>query len=370
VNTHSTASLPTGMNSSAIYVFLLLQWLLEAPRTVEDIQANYQEHPWCGKKISDDSIRIYLNTLRMLGCEIERPKGKNKFQYHLKGQPFSLQNPQNVANVLLKQFNQLETTTDTTVILQRYSAITAMLSYCGIPLSQWQQLKFPPLQTPSFLPNNGCGVTLPQLINYTQPFTTPLPKSVIITYEPPHFNTETDNEATSVTLAMPQKVIHTWEVIPGGLLHERGRLYWICLEIPSNPGNIGIKRLLRYDRICSIQPQKSISTTQQQRLTKVLKTYLDSLPTYRFLITCPVGINFKGLGFPQESFTLHPPEEAWFNSTTPQQHTYVYQVHTGLTFLLQQRLCAIVGTFTILEAPHAFKESIQQWLTETLQQYQ
>ena len=359
--------LPSGMNSSAIYLFLLLQWLLEAPHTIEELQDYYLQHPWCGKSLSDDSIRIYLNTLRMLGCEIERPSGKNNFHYHLKGQPFSLQNPQDIASILLKQFNQLEPTTNISVIVQRYTAITAMLSYCGIPLTQWQQLKFPPLEAHSFVATSSNGVTLQQLVSYTQQAIQKT-SSFRVEYLPPQYDDSTTHHALQQVSSSSSVVV--WEVIPVGLLQERGRLYWICLEVPEQPATLGIERMLRYDRIQSIEPTEV--THCKQPLNLFVEGYRNALPQYHFVITCPVGINFMGLGFPQEWFALHSSEQFMSNRTEPplQYLRYDYRVQTGLTFLLQQRLFAIPGIFTIIEAPNAFKQSVQQWFNETLKQYQ
>jgi len=63
---------------------------METPLTVEALNERFYNDPLIGCRLSTDSIWLYINTLKLLGCEIERPKGKNNFCYRLLSHPFGL----------------------------------------------------------------------------------------------------------------------------------------------------------------------------------------------------------------------------------------------------------------------------------------
>lgn len=78
------------MNSTAYRIFKLLQWLMESPMSVDAMNARFCEDPRIGKPVSSDSIWLYINTLKELGCRIRRPSVRNGFQYDMQSHPFGL----------------------------------------------------------------------------------------------------------------------------------------------------------------------------------------------------------------------------------------------------------------------------------------
>jgi hypothetical protein len=78
------------MNSTAYRIFKLLQWLVHSPLSVDALNRLFVEDPFIGKPLSNDSIWLYINTLKMLGCKIRRPSPRNNFQYELLSHPFGL----------------------------------------------------------------------------------------------------------------------------------------------------------------------------------------------------------------------------------------------------------------------------------------
>jgi predicted DNA-binding transcriptional regulator YafY len=78
------------MNSTAYRIFKLLQWLIQSPLSVEALNARFLSDPLIGKPVSNDSIWLYINTLKSLGCNIGRPSPKNNFQYEMISHPFGL----------------------------------------------------------------------------------------------------------------------------------------------------------------------------------------------------------------------------------------------------------------------------------------
>jgi WYL domain len=75
-------------NTTAFKTLYLLQCLAAKPMTREAIQAAFAAHPDIGKAPSEDSIGIYLNTLREIGCEIRRPSKQTQSCYVLTSHPF------------------------------------------------------------------------------------------------------------------------------------------------------------------------------------------------------------------------------------------------------------------------------------------
>lgn len=78
------------MNGTAYRIFKLLAWLMEGPLSVEALNQKFLADPVIGKTVSTDSIWLYINTLKALGCRIQRPCPKNNFQYDLLYHPFGM----------------------------------------------------------------------------------------------------------------------------------------------------------------------------------------------------------------------------------------------------------------------------------------
>ena len=82
---------------------LLLLWLLiQGPRTLDEIREEFTKLNIMEEAHSNDILRIDLNTLRAMGCEITHATAKTGFKYILKKHPFSLNiTPEEIA--LLKK---------------------------------------------------------------------------------------------------------------------------------------------------------------------------------------------------------------------------------------------------------------------------
>ncbi len=76
------------LNLTAYRIYKIFQWLRESPQTVGSINNRLALDPLLGKAVSEDSIWLYLNTLRAVGCEISRPTPSNGFQFVLQQHPF------------------------------------------------------------------------------------------------------------------------------------------------------------------------------------------------------------------------------------------------------------------------------------------
>lgn len=75
----------TGMRA-----LILLGLLMEAPRSLDEIREKFIEYNVMENHHSNDIIRIDLNTLRAMGCDISRSAKKTGFKHVLLEHPFSL----------------------------------------------------------------------------------------------------------------------------------------------------------------------------------------------------------------------------------------------------------------------------------------
>lgn len=83
----------------ALVVFALL---LESPKTFNEICEYFCQHPYLREKISIDTFRVYMNSLRRIGCEIKRFRDENKeSRYVIIKHPFELNiNPEQQQSIL------------------------------------------------------------------------------------------------------------------------------------------------------------------------------------------------------------------------------------------------------------------------------
>ena len=88
---------------------LLLLWLLiQAPRTLDEIREEFIKLNIIEPSHSNDILRIDLNTLRAMGCEITHATAKNGFKYILKKHPFLLNITQEEIALLKKIYKKIK----------------------------------------------------------------------------------------------------------------------------------------------------------------------------------------------------------------------------------------------------------------------
>ena len=80
----------SNLNSTAFRIFKLLEWLQEKPLSAEEMNQRFLNDPVIGKVVSSDTLWLYLNTLKALGCSIGRPSPTNVFTYKMHSNPFGV----------------------------------------------------------------------------------------------------------------------------------------------------------------------------------------------------------------------------------------------------------------------------------------
>ena len=79
------------MSFTGYKALLIFNLLTEAPKSYEEISNYIFNHPYLREKISIDTMRVYMNSLKRLGCEIKRIKGEDKIsRYYITEHPFEL----------------------------------------------------------------------------------------------------------------------------------------------------------------------------------------------------------------------------------------------------------------------------------------
>jgi predicted DNA-binding transcriptional regulator YafY len=76
---------------TAYRIISIFNLLLEAPCSERDINDRLQRDIIGARALSKDTICIYMNTLRAVGCLISRPSKNNGYKYVLKSHPFNLE---------------------------------------------------------------------------------------------------------------------------------------------------------------------------------------------------------------------------------------------------------------------------------------
>ena len=80
------------MSFTGYKALLIFNLLTESPKSYEEIKNYIYNHPYLREQISMDTMRVYMNSLKRLGCEIKRIKGEDKVsRYFISSHPFELQ---------------------------------------------------------------------------------------------------------------------------------------------------------------------------------------------------------------------------------------------------------------------------------------
>ncbi|MBQ2644807.1 WYL domain-containing protein [bacterium] len=80
----------------------ILIMLIDKPCSHLEIINALKEDEITKKSVSDDTLRITLNSLKTVGCDISRPSPKNNYKYILNSHPFNIKFSQKQISVLIK----------------------------------------------------------------------------------------------------------------------------------------------------------------------------------------------------------------------------------------------------------------------------
>lgn len=107
---------------------MLVGLLMKAPRSLEEIREAFIEMKIMEPEHSDDILRIDLNTLRTMGCEISRSSAKTGFKYVLQKHPFSLNLTHEDVSLLHKIYKKIKDNSDMSLLL-KYDELFKKLAF-------------------------------------------------------------------------------------------------------------------------------------------------------------------------------------------------------------------------------------------------
>lgn len=103
----------TGMRA-----LVLMGLLIVKPRSLEEIREEFINLQIMEESHSDDILRIDLNTIKIMGCEISRACKKTNFKYVLTKHPFALKITEEEIEILKKVYNLATQKADLRTILE------------------------------------------------------------------------------------------------------------------------------------------------------------------------------------------------------------------------------------------------------------
>lgn len=87
---------------------VLFALLTESPKSYEEVCEYFVNHKYLREKISIDTLRVYINTFKKLGCEIKRTKGEDKVsRYQIISHPFELSMNEDQMQSVIKVYKNL-----------------------------------------------------------------------------------------------------------------------------------------------------------------------------------------------------------------------------------------------------------------------
>lgn len=110
------------MSFTAFKTLLIFSLLLESPKSYQDIIEYFETHDFINEKISIDTIRVYINSLKRAGCVITKTKRAEGSKFILVSHPFELSIPQEQIKIISKVYKTISKTVDIAdlVLLEKF----------------------------------------------------------------------------------------------------------------------------------------------------------------------------------------------------------------------------------------------------------
>lgn len=95
------------MSLTGYRTLVILGLLIESPKSNNEINEYFFNHQYIKEKFSNDTLRIYINSLRAIGCEITRADKTNNGRYELISHPFDYDIPKSQIKALTKLYKSI-----------------------------------------------------------------------------------------------------------------------------------------------------------------------------------------------------------------------------------------------------------------------
>ena len=318
------------LNSTAYRIFKLLLWLMEEPLSVEQLNNKMQSDPLIEKTVSQDSIWLYLNTLRLLGCDISRPTRANGFKHTLNAHPFGFVLTDQDIELLTQVKLHADEYFDHEALRLFESALLTLLSHVASHEKEhrleafWQTTGLSPMQ--HHLPDETLLKQFDQWVQH--------------------------QALLSITYDSPVEGKETLEVLVHQLNYRRGLYYLQVLRLDRRE----TLSQLRVDRIL-----ECVELENCEVLRGELQLSLKESQVIRLVVPDLLLHEWPDLGIPQEVAYLEP--------ASMEPKGLQVTLYTQDWFRTCQQLLAH-GVAVRVESPSAFHDLYKQTLLDTLQHYE
>lgn len=95
------------MSFTAFKSLLVFSILLDGPKTYQEIRDIFLSQEYLNETFSIDTLRVYINSLERMGCEIKRDKKTEGSRYRLLKHPFEFEMPDDYVKQLIKVFKYI-----------------------------------------------------------------------------------------------------------------------------------------------------------------------------------------------------------------------------------------------------------------------
>ena len=95
------------MSLTGYRTLVILSALMESPKSNNEINACLLNNQYIKENFSSDTLRIYINSLRAIGCDITRANKSNSKKYELLAHPFVYNIEKSQLNALTKLYKNL-----------------------------------------------------------------------------------------------------------------------------------------------------------------------------------------------------------------------------------------------------------------------
>jgi len=91
------------MSLTGYRTLIILSALMESPKSNDELNECFLNNQYIKEKFSNDTLRIYINSLRAIGCEITKANKSNTKKYELISHPFAY----DITNSQLKALSKM-----------------------------------------------------------------------------------------------------------------------------------------------------------------------------------------------------------------------------------------------------------------------
>ena len=114
------------MSLTGYRTLIILRELMESPKSNDEINECLLNNQYIQEKFSSDTLRIYLNSLRAVGCEITRADKLNSKKYKLISHPFVYDIPKTQLKAIAKLYKSAYEQVDVPRIVAFESFLTTL----------------------------------------------------------------------------------------------------------------------------------------------------------------------------------------------------------------------------------------------------